>query len=661
MNKLISFAYFIQKNRKTLISILILVGLISSLFTLVIFQQRSQTIRSEANSTPTTSQLLNYNYNFISPNGYYKLSYDPRYWSYSTLKDDVFGSRTIFSLNYDFGSARIDIIEGRTELSLDELKNEIIKKSNVSPFKSEKVEFRNQLSYLLTYKEQTLGYETYYYKRVIKENNIFLIIEEKVPQMGYNSEYVGNLLQNISFVDSETQTIKGISDFNDSLTTAELADLIRPSVANIIYIYCLQINNLKPQLSQLLSSNYKFCGFGKGSGFIVSEEGIIATNGHVVKIYPEEALITNLLYSGNKTFNNDLIRTVYLSKGQNPTVSQIEDFYKELQANPQYLDLFLINIFKLIKDEIITLDITHEKYYVNIGGEPVRLNYEKLHEGDYEKAIIPSKTTFAAHLLDYKYPNKYSYEAIVNKNYTRGEDVALLRLDSKYNYIFPTLSLTNMENLREGIEIVVAGYPTIVEGETDPRGAISFKTSNTPTITRGIISSVKEDLSGKKILQTDASIDHGSSGGPAIRSNADVIGIATFAVDSKTGNFNFLRSIAELNELMLKNNINNSKGTVTNSWVDGLVNFRNRRFKTALKHFNNVKSLNPSHPTINSFIEHSENATLRGESTESIVGYMRGDGSNILLVIFGIFSVVSFMSAGFLASLPLFAKVKTQQ
>lgn len=650
MNKLSAFIANIQEKRKVLIFVFLTGGIISSTIFITILSQRPQNIRSRA-SNESSDNLSNFTAEFISPTSYYKLSYDQRQWT--VIKSD---SRVTFNLNKEYGSARLDIIESESEKNLESLKDEIISGSPSVPVAIETAEFSGKPSYTLTYKEQILGVDTYYYKRIVKNENKFFIFEERTPQLGYDRSFISNLLQNISFTISETKEVKGVSDPSTDLTTVQLVDLIRPSVVNIVYAYCLEIINLQSQLSGLINPQYTFCSSQKGSGFIINEDGIIATNGHVVKIYPEEGLITNLLQEGNKAFSTDLIRGIYLSKGQTPAQNQLEDFYREMNINPQYLDRFLTEIFRLIENKIISVRTGNEKYYVNVGNEPVKIDYQKMSQGDFDGAIIPSSTTYSAKFLDFNYPNKYSYAAIVNKNYHRGADVALLQVDNAFNNLFPALRVGSIENLREGSEIIVAGYPTLVEGEKDPRASISYKTSTKPTITRGIISSIKEDLSGKTVLQTDASIDHGNSGGPAFNSGAQVIGIATFTVESKTGNFNFLRESGELRELMSKNNIENKLGDLTGFWRDGLNSFKRQRFGEAIKYFKKVENLSPSHPTVKEFVGLSENAIAKGESLEGLAGIIKGEGSNVLLILFGSMSMISFMLAGFLGILPLFIK-----
>lgn len=640
---------FISRNRKILISLCLIIGVASATVDGIILAQRPQILRSRASEALPADSLPAFTRQFVSSSGKYSITFDQRVWTQTIQPDSIFGSRVIFNLNSEYGRARLDIIEGENQKDIIALTNDIIKLSRKTVTNTQRVQFKDKPSYLITYKEDVLGVDVYYYQQIVKEDSHFYIFEKRVPSLGYDQVYIDNLLDLISFaaVAQPKEQVKGISQVSSELTTVQLVDMVRPSIAYIVYFYCLDIANLAPHLSGLSSPQYQFCSASKGSGFIINDNGLIATNGHVAKVYPEEALSTRLLDQSNKAFTTDLIRGVYLSGKQNPTQNQIEDLYRELNINPQYLDRFLAEIFRLIGNKIISVSTSNEKYFVNVGTEPMKV--------DYTGTIIPSSTTYSAKLLDFNYPNRYSYEAIVNKNYTRGADVALLQIENSSNHLFPALELGNIENLREGSEIIVAGYPTLVEGEQDPRAAISYKTSTKPTITRGIISAIKKDLTDRTILQTDASIDHGNSGGPAFNQSAQVIGIATLAAESKSGNFNFLRDIAELKELMQKNNLNNQLGSLTSVWRMGLNDFWNKYYNRATKKFAEVENASPNHPTVKDFIVKSNEAIQKGESLEGIRGFMKTEKtSNIVLAIFGGVSVISFMSAGFLAILPLF-------
>lgn len=630
-----------------LISLFLTIGILCAIVDGVILVQRPQIYKSKAstsaNISPSDTKEI---VEFTSPKGIYNLSYDSRLWIPQKLS-----TRTVFNLNKEYGFARLDIIEGESEKDLDSLVAEFAKEGN--PVNVEQSQFQGKPSYTLTYKEQVVGEDVFFRKQIVKDNNNFLIFEERTPRIGYGDGFLANLLAGISFAKSNSAKVQGLAASGD-LTTVQLVDLVRPSIANIVYVYCLDIVNLS-QNSLLSKPRYSFCGSSKGSGFIINEDGVVATNGHVVRVYPEEALVNNLLQEGGKDLSTDLIKSIYLAKGQTPSLNQIEQFYNDLSSNPHYMDRFLTEIFDLIGKKLLSVAATNERYYVNIGNEPIEVDYQKLNQGDYVNSVISSASTFNAKLIDANYPNRYSYEAVVNKNYYRGIDVALLRIDN-FSYSFPALVLGSIENLREGSEVVIAGYPTLVEGEKDPRAAISYKTSTKPTITRGIVSAVKQDLTGKTILQTDASIDHGNSGGPAFNPAGQVIGIATFMAESKTGNFNFLRDVSELKDLMTKNKIENKLDSTSSSWQEGLRNFRNKRYNQAIRFFKEVESLSPGHASVKEFIKLSEGAISKGENLEGLSGFIKGEESNYLLVIFGGISVTSFMFAGFLASLPLFTK-----
>lgn len=81
------------------------------------------------------------------------------------------------------------------------------------------------------------------------------------------------------------------------------------------------------------------------------------------------------------------------------------------------------------------------------------------------------------------------------------------------------LSLEDGEGMAPGEELLVVGYPS--EQELSPQ----------PTIARGILSRFREwESFGMTLLQTDATIDGGQSGGALIDTEGRVVGITTFGL-----------------------------------------------------------------------------------------------------------------------------------
>ena len=84
-----------------------------------------------------------------------------------------------------------------------------------------------------------------------------------------------------------------------------------------------------------------------------------------------------------------------------------------------------------------------------------------------------------------------------------------------------------------GETVLIAGSPRGLEG----------------TITAGILSSVRDSGEGFKVLQTDAAVNPGNSGGPMVNSKGQVIGVVSFKLRSSEG-LNFGIPISYVNDLL---------------------------------------------------------------------------------------------------------------
>jgi hypothetical protein len=72
------------------------------------------------------------------------------------------------------------------------------------------------------------------------------------------------------------------------------------------------------------------------------------------------------------------------------------------------------------------------------------------------------------------------------------------------------------------------------------------------TLTKGTVSSIKNASgSSNKLIETDALIGHGNSGGPAFSESGQVVGISTYASFAQLdATYNYVRDIADLKELL---------------------------------------------------------------------------------------------------------------
>lgn len=122
---------------------------------------------------------------------------------------------------------------------------------------------------------------------------------------------------------------------------------------------------------------------------------------------------------------------------------------------------------------------------------------------------------------------------------TAGKDVAILKI-AETN--LPTVRLAaNSTELRLGEQIFILGYPGVVLHHD----FLSRKSALEASLTVGRVSGFKLDITERRVIQTDAAISWGNSGGPAFNGRGEVIGAATFISTTLEGDqaiqgFNFL-------------------------------------------------------------------------------------------------------------------------
>ena len=121
-------------------------------------------------------------------------------------------------------------------------------------------------------------------------------------------------------------------------------------------------------------------------------------------------------------------------------------------------------------------------------------------------------------------------------SFDQERDLAILRFPG---FGLPVIALGNSDSVNVGASVLAIGNPLGLE----------------ESVTMGIVSSIRTEKNGTRVIQTDTAISPGNSGGPLIDKNGDVIGVVTFKIrGGENLNFaipiNYVRALLSFEELM---------------------------------------------------------------------------------------------------------------
>ena len=329
-----------------------------------------------------------------------------------------------------------------------------------------------------------------------------------------------------------------------------------------------------------------------GSGFIITPDGYVITNAHVVDENDEETKQNFAQQAFQEIIANDA-KEIESSMGRKLT----EEEAKALtDANSWYFSQTL-QVSDIRKEFSVVMGISGDK-------------------GKIVPRIIPAKLITQGAAIP-------------------GKDVAILKLSGKHTY--PTIRIGNDKEMRVGDQVYVLGYPAVATFHP----LISEESISEASLTRGLVSAKKNMKDGWEVLQTDASITHGNSGGPVMNEYGEVIGLATFgSIDyqrnAEVQGMNFIVPSTIVYQFIDKMKIDPDMSDISLTYEEGMDYFDESRYKKALEKFDEVKDMNPSFPFIDKMIKDTERNIDKGldkEPTDMTMYYYIGGGVVALLLI----------------------------
>lgn len=402
---------------------------------------------------------------------------------------------------------------------------------------------------------------------------------------------------------------------NISANAAELQITLmkaKPAVAHILVRVYGQVATDSGQKLWPQNSEFGMVKGGWGSGFFINPNGYLVTNGHVVADAHES--------------NDDIMRLITFQM----YLEQIEIPKYEQKNKVKLSDADKVNVLKDL----------YQKYK-----DSLRISLKK----DIQ-VILSNKKVYSAEVKEYSPAvtpmsgggtGSMSTQVLgVNKTMRTGKDVSILKIEDRN---FPTVRLGDSANVQIGETIHAIGYPAAAESSVLSEESKLLEQS----ITTGHISGGKIDIKGTPMIQTDANISWGNSGGPCINGQGEVVGIVSYiglANNQAFAGFNWLVPINTAKEFIAAAGIDtNERSLFDKDWEAALRLFSEGKYDEAETALKNVLVYMPEQPDALKLLLRLKEITANQPPKEA------AKGNNVVLIAVVAGAVVLLLLIGIIA------------
>jgi S1-C subfamily serine protease len=378
-----------------------------------------------------------------------------------------------------------------------------------------------------------------------------------------------------------------LTDQGEVLDRQEIAAIAKPSVVRIVQHVKGEavIPALKMDLKNLTvevdpsrpPTTVPVDQYLSGSGFIVSPNGYILTNSHVVSL---------------QSVKLELVSATVL-----PTLFESAMLLSQEEAE------------KIFEDEEVAFEFSKRVFeYVS---EQSRFQLDQrlvVLNPASQKEKIPE-------LMDEGFVA--SIVSVNDSFYADDRDVALIKIEQDN---LPALPLGDSRQLNTGKMVYIFGFPATAEfNQRNPMEA---------TFTQGVISAFKDSQEKDfKVIQTDAKVSQGSSGGPLLNERGEAIGMITFQSDElqrESGdNFAFALSMDTVHSVLPQETALFESGGYAQHFRQGATFLRERRCREALREFDAAQAVTAdlwgTDQYLSPFVSQCEALVTSGQSADTLL------------------------------------------
>ena len=302
-------------------------------------------------------------------------------------------------------------------------------------------------------------------------------------------------------------------------------DIAKPAVVRIFTLISSQLivhfstgDVTFPQPGSSAGNSYSL-GLS-GSGTFISAHGDILTADHVVNPPQDQALSQYL----DDTAAQDVTNYINAHSKTQVTVDQIDQALKAgapngIPSTPQY--------GQVISQVFLSTQFTGPLTAPDLRSVPTSL-----------QAPV----------------DKIEAQSAVNQS-----DVAIIHVNMND---MPSVQLGDSSSVQQQDQLTIIGFPGNGDVSAKPTDLLNSSVNNIG------VSSIKTTDSGAQVIQVGGNVEHGDSGGPALDSNGNVVGIVSFGLSTSAdpGGTSFLQASNSAATLIHSLNLDTTPGTFQKMW-----------------------------------------------------------------------------------------------
>lgn len=537
-------------------------------------------------------------------------------WISSNIHDDFFARRRA---EFGPGLSKLDTIERFFQPKGDEYRTvSAVKKSSVLV---NGVEYR-KVVYNTTDTHYLKSVETEERYYTVQGNRPYVVSVSRTndPNQAFVAS-LRSLLPNISYgAQAESSGYTGAQHGTNGKISAtgaatsaniprRLSDAIalnvaaknQPGVVRIGVNSCATLSFLLPNRKVFMKVR-DACSPVIGSGSIISSDGFISTNGHVVRQTPANLFLTTLAADSDNGSDDLAVRYIrYLVASGVMSRDQVISLIDAANGgDKEALGKLTYAVENIPRANLVASDQFNE-YAIQLGHDPIRVT-----QTGHRFRFQYGDTVVRARYVDSNFDPFAGKEGKFDISQSSTSDVAILKIEGN-NY--PVVRMGSVNKITRGDLIVAIGFPGFVDG-----GLLTKLRYTVPTITEGHVQDVGYDSpqDKRKIIASDTPIAGGNSGGPALTNDGLMAGLNTYGDEGcESGDcfstYSVFRDVADYKSLLLKNKITvDNTSDLSSLWSKAVDQFASGDYKAAVDTFEATQRAYPAMYLADSFISQAD-------------------------------------------------------